>query len=89
MGIFIHTKFALPLEFKFNSNAPTFSLIGLELSELRWFYKIYPEMEISVMPLQYCNVLVQLKNQSTLMDSSIFKKEIIRNTAGFSSSIIN
>src|SRR5216684_3267 len=31
MGIFIHTKFALPLEFKFNSNAPTFSLIGLEL----------------------------------------------------------
>jgi hypothetical protein len=46
MGILIRSKFASSSEFKSDSNALIFSLIGRELSELREFYKIHPEMEI-------------------------------------------
>ena len=45
-GIFIHTKFASSSQFKCDSNALIFSLIRHELSELREFYKMCPEMEI-------------------------------------------
>ena len=46
MDIFVHTRFASFSEFKSDSNALIFSLIGRELSELCEFYKMYPEMEI-------------------------------------------
>src|ERR1700683_4660976 len=46
MHISIRTKIASPSEFKSNSNALIFSLIGHELSELHEFYKMDPEMEI-------------------------------------------
>ena len=45
MGILFQTKFASPSEFKRDSNAPIFSLIGHELSELREFCEMCPEME--------------------------------------------
>ena len=34
MGISVHTNFSSPSEFECDPNAPNFSLIGLELSEL-------------------------------------------------------
>ena len=46
MHISIRTKIASPSEFKSDSNALIFSLIGHELSELHEFYKMDPEMEI-------------------------------------------
>jgi len=46
MGIFVHTKFTPSSEFKRDSNALIFSLIGGQLSELHDFYKMEPEMEI-------------------------------------------
>jgi hypothetical protein len=52
MENFIRSKFASSSEFKTNSNALIFSLIGRELSELCEFYKIHLEMEIfCAMPL--------------------------------------
>jgi hypothetical protein len=45
MGILIRSKFASSSEFQCDSNALIFCLIGRELSELREFYKIPPEME--------------------------------------------
>ena len=45
MGILFRTKYASPLQFKCDSNAPIFSLIGHELSELREFCEMCPEME--------------------------------------------
>ena len=45
MHISIRTKIASPSEFKSDSNALIFSLIGHELSELHEFYKMYLEME--------------------------------------------
>ena len=45
MGILFRTKFALPSEFKRDSNAPICSLIGHELSELCEFCEMCPEME--------------------------------------------
>ena len=46
MDIFVYTKFVLSSEFKSDSNALIFSLIGRELSELCEFYKLYPKMVI-------------------------------------------
>jgi hypothetical protein len=46
MEIFIRGKFASSSEFECDSNALISSQIGHELSELREFYKIHPEMEI-------------------------------------------
>ena len=46
IAIFVRTKFVSSLKFKCDSNALIFSPIGHELSELREFYKMYPEMEI-------------------------------------------
>ena len=58
IGIFIYTKFVLPLPLKCDYNALIFSLIGHESSELREFYKMYPEMDIFVVYLLwYCKLL--------------------------------
>ena len=46
MDIFVYTKFVSSSEFKSDSNAPIFSLIEHELSELCEFYKVYPKMVI-------------------------------------------
>ena len=46
MGILLRAKFASPSEFKCDSNALIFSLIGHELSDLREFCEMCPEMEI-------------------------------------------
>ena len=46
MCISVRNKIASPSEFKSDSNALIFSLIGREPSELREFYKMDPEMEI-------------------------------------------
>ena len=46
IAIFVRNKFVSSLQFKCDSNALIFSPIGHELSELREFYKVYPEMEI-------------------------------------------
>ena|ERR1700728_742336 len=46
MHIFVCTKFASSSKFECNSNTLIFSLIRHELSELREFYKMCPEMEI-------------------------------------------
>ena len=45
IGILFRTKFALPSEFKCDSNTLMFSLIGHELSELHEFCEMCPEME--------------------------------------------
>jgi hypothetical protein len=44
IGIFIRIKFASSSQFKCDSNALIFSLIGCESSELREFYKMYLDM---------------------------------------------
>src|ERR1700677_1801372 len=46
MHISVRSKFALASEFKCDSNALIFSLIGRELSEICEFYQMCPEMEI-------------------------------------------
>ena len=46
MHISVRSKFASASEFKCDSNALIFSLIGRELSEICEFYQMCPEMEI-------------------------------------------
>jgi hypothetical protein len=48
MGIYVRAEFASSSEFKCDSNALLFSLIGREPSEPCEFYTIYPEMAWSL-----------------------------------------
>ena len=57
MGILFRSKFASPSEFKRDYNAPIVSLIGHELSELREFCEMCPEMENFRPRLRYCKQL--------------------------------
>src|ERR1700691_3593347 len=57
MGIFVHTNFVSSSEFKCNPNMPIFSPIGLEMSELHQFYKMYPKIEIYILCFWYCKQL--------------------------------
>ena len=61
MGIFVHTNFASPSEFKCNSNALIYSLIGRELNELRELHRAFPIWTMdpsSPTPRMRLNILV-------------------------------
>jgi hypothetical protein len=66
-GIFVRTKVVSPSKFECDFNTLIFTTIGHELSELRQFYKMYPEMEIL-----YAFGIVNSCNRINIVNPSIY-----------------
>ena len=73
MHISIRTKIASPSEFKSDSNALIFSLIGHELSELHEFYKMDPEMEIFRAAPSVLQTAVRLSDKKYMATVRVYK----------------